>query len=254
MTQIQGIYELKKEQQHIGEAITVGYERIAGLRADFQDMRATLSDNSQQATTRSKAFMKEVHENISEASDTSFMQLEEMGRVNAEVMRKLHSISDRLEAVPSMANEQLSTMQSLVETLNRMQLKMHAGHQDPQTSTISKLELGSNNMSNESEVTDNSEAGSIMARISYYACTVTTETHSKDAQSIIEDIGRLLGFVTQELRASSPSRDDLPRKRKTLCNHDYSEVETVVQAMEDLVKAKRILTASQSVRIRNQGQ
>ena len=83
---------------------------------------------------------------------------------------------------------------------------------------------------------------------------MTTHKYSKNAQLVIEDTGRLLGLMMQELSATSPNRDDLPRKRKSLCDNDYSELETEVLLLEDLEKTKRVLTASQRVQMFNQGQ
>ena len=59
-TQIQGIADIQTEQQQLGEAITVGHERIADIQADVQDLRATVDDRSYQASLQSEAFMTDV--------------------------------------------------------------------------------------------------------------------------------------------------------------------------------------------------
>ena len=57
----------------------------------------------------------------------------------------------------------------------------------------------------------------------------------------------------QQISARNPARNQLPRKRRLLCDHHYSELETAVHLVENMGKAKRALTASERVRIRNKG-
>lgn len=253
MTQIQGIVELKAGQQHFGEAAAVGYEKIADIQTEIQHTRAMIDDEHLQARTRSEALMTEVRRGISEVTNSAFAQAGETGRMNAEVMQKLHSISDRLEAIPSMANEQLLTLQSLVEMMSGMQLGMHTGVQSLPKAVIDNTYSTEIYGNNELQPTYNAEIEGTVARICHCAGTMTTCRYSKDAQTIIEDIGKLLGLMMQQLSATTPSRDDLPRKRKILCDYHYSDLETEVQSMEDLAKAKRILTASERIRISDQG-
>lgn len=216
-------------------------------------MRAMIDDKNYQADTRSKVLMTEVRGRISKVTNSASAQIDEVGRVKAEVMQMLHSISNRLETVPSMANEQLSTLQSLVEMISDMQLGIRTGLQSSPTTTINETYPTENHRNNDPEPSYDAEIVGIVARICHSAGTMTTQNYSKDAQTITEDIGKLLGLIMQQLSATNPSRDDLPKKRKTLCDYHYSELETEVQSMEDLAKAKRILTASQRVRISDQG-
>lgn len=197
--------------------------------------------------------MTEVRGGISEATNSASAQIEEARRMNVEVMQELHSISDRMEAVPSMANEQLSTLQSLVGMMSGMQLGMRTGIQSSPRATTDETYSNDNHGNNESQRIHHAEFDEIVARICHSAATMITCSYSKDAQRIIEDIGRLLGLMMQQISATSPSRDDLLRKRKFLCDYDYSELETEVQSREDLAKAKRILTASGRVRIAERG-
>ena len=168
-------------------------------------------------------------------------------------MEKLRSISDRLEAVPSMASEQLSTLQNLIGMMSRMQLEMRSGHQEEQNSVGSQANITDIDCSRVLETVDDPEIERLMRRICHFARTMTIHRHSKNAQMVIEDIGSLLGLVMKRFSATNLSRDELPRKRKILCDYEYSELETEVESMEDLVKAKRVLTASERVRISNQG-
>lgn len=252
-TQIQGIAELKAGQQQYGKLTAVGNENIGDLRMDIQCMGAMIDNKNQQATTRSDAFMTEIRGGISEVTNSASAQIEEVGRIRADFMQMLHSISDRLEAVPSMANDQLSTLQSLVEMMSDMRLGMRTGAQSPPRHTINKTNPTENHRKNDSEPTYHAEIEGIVARICQFAATMRIYKYSKDAQTIIEDIGRLIGLIMQQLSATNPSRDDLPRKRKVLSDYQYLKLETEVQSMEDLAKAKRILAASQHVRISDQG-
>ena len=251
-TQIQGIADIKTEQQQFGEAIAVGYERIADIQADVQNLRATVYDRSHQASLQSEAFMTDVRSGISEVSSASG-QVEAVGRMNIEVVEKLCSIADRLEIVPNMASEQLSTLQNLIGMISGMQLERRSGRQEEQNTIRDEANLTEIDRSRDLIAVDYSEIERIMRRIDDFACTMTTHRTSKNAQSVIEDIGRLLGLGMQYSGATSLSRDDLPKKRKTLCDYHYSELETEVQTREDLTKAKRVLTASERVRISNKG-
>ncbi len=252
-TQIQGMAEIKTMQQQSGKDSVIRSQTMADIRADVLNMRAIVSNESRQATIRSEAIMTEVQKGISEAKDTSSAQVEEFERMTADFKQKLHIISDRLEAVPSMASEQLSTLQSLVEMLGDMQLGMRTGLQDPASTTISEPYLKGISRREHSEMNHDSEIEGIMKRMSHFASTMKTSRYSKKAQSVIGDIGRLLGLVMHQLSTTSPSRNELPRKRKVLCDHHYSELETAVQLQEDLARAKRVLTASERVRISNKG-
>ena len=197
--------------------------------------------------------MTDVRSGISEVTNSALGQVEAVGRMNTEVIKKLRSISDRLEAVPSMGSEQLSTLQDLVEMISSMQLEMRSWSQEEQNNIISKANFTEIERSIDLEMIDNPEVERIIGKICHFASTMITSRHSKNAQSVIEDIDRLLGLVMQHSGATSLSRDELPRKRKTLCDYRYSELETAVQTMEDLAKTKGVLTASEWVLVSNQG-
>ena len=85
----------------------------------------------------------------------------------------------------------------------------------------------------------------IIVRPSHFASTITIPGYSKNAQAVIEDIGRLLGLIIYQLNATTSSRDKLPRKRKVIFDYHYSELEIAIQSLKDLGKIKRILIASQ---------
>ena len=252
-TQIQGIADIQAEQQQCRENVTIGYERITEIQADVQDLRVTVDDRSHQAIVQSEAFMTDVRSGISEVATSAFGQVEVVERMNIEVMEKLRSISDRLEAVPSMAIEQLSTLQNLVGMISGIQLETRFGHQEEQNIIRSKANLTDIDRSRDLESVDDPEIERIIRRICHFARTMTTHRHSKNAQLVIEDIGSLLGLLMKQLSATSLSRNELPEKRKSLCDYEYSELETEMQTMEDLAKVKRVLTASERVRINNQG-
>ena len=252
-TQIQGIAEILAEQQHCRENITVRSERIADIQAEVENLSATVDDRSRQASLQLEAFMTDLRSGISEVTNSASGQVEAVDRTNMEVTEKVRSISDRLEAVPSMASEQLSILQNLVGMISDMQLEMRSGRQEEQNTIRSKANLAEIDRSRDLEGADDPEIEMIMQRICQFARTMTKYRHSKNAQSVIEDIGQLLGLVMQQCGATSISRDELPRKRKTLCDYHYSELEMAVQTMEDLAKAKRVLTASERVRLIDKG-
>ena len=249
-TQIQDIAELRTWQKHFGKAATDGYDSI---RTDFRNMRAIIDDKSHQATLKSEALITEVREGMSEATSASSAQIQEARRMKVEVTQELHSISDRLKAIPSIASEQLSTLQSLVEMLSHIQLEARTGHQNSLKNTIGEAYSTGSGRCNDPDLSFNSEIKNILARVCHFAETVKTCRYSKEAQSVIEDISKLLGLVMEQLSTMGPSRDELPMKRKGLCDYHYSEVETAVQSVDDLRKAKRALTASKRVRISSQG-
>lgn len=230
-----------------------GYEKIGDLQTDIQCIGAMIDNKNHQATTRSDAFMTEIRGGISEVTNSASAQSEEVRHFKAEVMQKLHSISDQLEAVPSMANDQLLTLQSLVEMMSDIKLGIRTGAQNQPHTTANEAYPPGDHRNNESNPTYDAEVEGMVAKICHFAGTMTTYKYSKDAQTIIEDISRLLGLMMRRISATSPSRADLPRKRKVLSDYQYSELETEVQSMEDLAKAKRILAASLRVRISDQG-
>ena len=98
-----------------------------------------------------------------------------------------------------------------------------------------------------------SEINRIITKIRHSAGTVRTCSYSKEAQSVIEDNGRLLGFVMQQVLGTSPSRDELLRNCKVLDDYHFSKLETEVESVENLRKANRVLIASERVRIFSQG-
>ena len=181
-------------------------------------MKAIVSNESQKATIRSEAIMIEVQKGISEARDILFAQVEEFGRMTADFMQKLHIISDRLETVPSMASEQLSTLQNLVKMLGDMQLGVRTARQDTANNIISEPYLEGSSGRDYLEMKHDSEVEGIMKRMCHFAGTMKTSRYSKKAQSVIKDICRLLGLVIQQLSTTNPSRDELPKKRKVLSN------------------------------------
>ena len=252
-TQIDGIAELKTRQQQFGRAAAIGYNNIAGIRTDIQEIKAIIDDKGHQAYVRSAEFMTEVQEGISKATTLSSAQNKNSRRVNAKFFQELHSVCDRLDALPDIGREQLSSLQSLVSMLSDLQLEMRTQRQNSRPSAKMEASLTHHDRCINGETSQNLEVERILARVYHFAGKITTHTYSQGAQSAIEDLGRLLGLVMQQISATSPRRDELPRKRKILCDYHYSNLETEVQSIEDLGKAKRVLTSSDRVRTSSQG-
>ena len=247
---MQGIVEVKTWQQQFGKAGANGYNDI---RTNVQDMKAIINEKSHQATIRSEALMREVPEDIAEATSTSSAQHETIRRMNREVKSKLLSTSVTLEVLPSIASEHLSALQSLIEMLSNVQLRTRTERQSLQPSTTTEIFLPRHDRRNDLEMSLISEMKKVLARLPHLGGKMTASGYSIEAQSVIEDIGGLLGMVMQQMSATSPSPSDLLRKRKQLCDFHYSELEAAVQSMEALRKAKRVLTACQRIQICNQG-
>ena len=197
--------------------------------------------------------MTKVQEGISKATTLSFAQNEDNRRVNANFIQELHSICDRLDALPGIGREQLSNLQSLVGMFSDLQLEMRTQRQNFPRSTIMEASLTDHDRCNNGETSHSLEIQQILARVCHFAGKITTCRYSQDAQSVIEDLGRLLGLVMQHISAMSPRRDELQRKRKTLSDYHYSNFETAVQSMENLGKAKRALTSSNRLQMSSQG-
>lgn len=172
--------------------------------------------------------MIEVRKGMSKITDALFAQIKELRRMKTEVTQELHRVYKRLKAVPSLASDQLSFFQSLVEMLSFMHLKMRTDDRNSLIKSISEAHLTTNQRYNDTDLSSDSEIKEILVRICRVTDEMTTCRYSKEAQSIIEDIGRLLGLVMQHLSATSPSRNDLTGKRKVLYNYYYSELETAV--------------------------
>ena len=252
-TQIHGIAEINTRQQQFGRAAASAYDNIVGIRTDVQEIKAIVDDRDHQASVRSEAFMTEVQRGISKAATLSSVQNEDNRRVNAQFIQELHSISDHLEALPCVSREQLSNLQSLVGMLSNLQLEMRTQHPDSTRSKIMEASLTDHDRCHNWETSNSSEVEQIVARVCHFAGKITNRRYSQSVDSVIEDLGRLLGLVMQQLSATSLRRDELPRKRKTLCDYSYSKLETAVQSMENLGKAKRALTSSDRVRTSSQG-
>ena len=255
--QIHGIAEINKQQQQFERAAAIRYENIAGIPTDVHNMRAAIDHESKLATVRSEAFLTEIRKGFSNATTALSAQFKEDTRMNAEVAQELHSISNRLEALPSVGSEQLSSLQSLVqsvtEMLGDMQLEMRTLRQKTPSNMTTEAFLAENDRHMDLQMSPDLEIKKITARLCHLAGKITTCRYSQDAQSVIEDLGRLLGLVMQQISAMSPRRDELPRKRKTLCGYHYSHLETAVQSIENLGKAKRALTSSDRIRTSSQG-
>ena len=255
-TQIHGIAEINKQQQQFERAAAIRDENLANIPTDVHNMGAAIDYESQLANIRSKAFLTEIRKGFSNAMTALSAQSNENIRMNAEVTQELQSISDRFEALPSAGSEQLSSIQSLVQSvavmLGDMQLEMRTRSQKPSNSMTTEPCLADNASRINLQTNPDSEIDGIMARVCHFAGKITTCKYSKEAQSVIEDLGSLLGLVMQQISATSPRRDELPRKRKILCDYHYFKLETAVQSMENLRKAKRALTSSDRVRTSSQ--
>lgn len=257
ITQLQGIAEVITKQQQFKRAAAIGYENIAGIRRDVHNLRAVINDNSHQAIVRSDAFMAEVREDIAQATITLSAQIEEDRRMNAEVMQELQSISDRLVPLSDVGSEQLPNLQSLLQSLSGMlsdmQLEMRTRRQKRPTSVTTEACPTENDGCSEMKMSPDSEINRLMTKICHFAGMMKTGSYSKETQSVIEDIGRLLGFVMQQVSGTSPSRGELLSKRKILGEYDFSKLETEVESVENLRKAKRALTAFERIRMSSQG-
>lgn len=197
--------------------------------------------------------MIEVRKGMSQITDALFAQIEELRRMKTEVTQELHRVYERLKAVPSLASDQLSFFQSLVEMLSFMHLKMRTDNRNSLIKSISEAHLTTNQRCNDTDLSSDSEIKEILVRICRVADEMTTCRYSKETQSIIEDMGRLLSLVMQHLSATSPSRNDLTGKRKVLYDYYYSELKTAVQSIKNLENAKRVLIAARRVQVYNQG-
>ena len=252
-TQINGIAELNTRQQQFGRAAVIGNNHLAGIQTDVQEIKAMIDSKAHQAYVQSGDFMSEVQEGLSKATTLASAQNEDNRRLNAKVMEALHNICDRLDALPVIGHEQLSTLQSLVEMFSDLQIEMRTQRQKSQANTIMEASLTDHDKCNHSEKSHDLEIQRFLARVCESAGKVTTPRYSQGAQSVIEDLGRLLGLMMQQLSATTPRRDEMASKRKFLSDYHYSNLETAVQLMENMRKAKRALTSSDRVRLSSQG-
>ena len=246
---MQGITELKIGQQQLGEAVAAGR---ADVRADLQGMRASVNAQGHIASIQSEELMRRVQEYFSKTTNSSTAQQHETKCMITEIKKELHSISNRLNGVSSMTGEQMSMLQTLIGTMSDMQLRTPTDFPNLGNNTPNQADFTLDNRNNES-MPSNSDIERLLNKIRHLAGKIATHGYSKDAQVVIEDIGRLLGLVMEQASVAIPDHNELPRKRKVLCDYDYSKIETEVQSMEQLVKAKRILTASERVSISNLG-
>ena len=250
-SQIHGIGEIITRQQQFERAAAIRHQEIAGVPTDVLRLRAVMNYESQRATIRSEALLTEVRKGFSNATTALSKQVQENRLMDTAVTQELQGISDRLQALPNVGRDQLSKIQGLVqgvtETLGHMQLKMRTGQKSP-TSMTAEAYLTEDDRPTGLQMSPDSEPNKIMARVCNYAGKITACRYSQDSQSVIEDLGRLFGLVMQQISATSPRLDELPRKRKTLCDYDYSKLETAALSMENLRKAKRALTSSDRVR------
>ena len=214
---------------------------------NLQVVRATVMDESDQVKS-------EIRKGTSDSKTSSSAHAEDVARMNEEVMQETHRISHRLQGVSSMTSEQLTTLQTLVSMIKGIQLGERSRHQHTHDDTTRQAYPTASGKSYDSNMANDPEYDAIVARISDCANRIATHKYSRDAQLIIEDIGRLLGLVMQQSGAKIPDRDDLPRKRKILCDYHYAELETEVQSMEVLSRAKRVLGSAQRVQLSNPGQ
>ena len=246
-TQIQGIAEIREWQQQFETAATEQYNNIADLSTNLNTIRTTIIDRNDQVMT-------EIQKGISEALTSSSARFKDAGRRNEAVKQELHSISDRLKGISSMTSEQITTLQTLVSMMSGIQLGQRREHPDKHDDITSIAHATANSNSDESDMTHDPEYELIVARINHLANEVAVHKYSRDAQLIIEDVGKLLGLVMQQFSATNPDYDNLPRKRKTLCDYHYTQLETEVQSIEALSRAKRVLTSTQRVQLSNLGQ
>ena len=95
--------------------------------------------------------MTEVQEGISKATTLSSARNEDNRRVNAEFIQELHSISDRLDALPDIGREQLLNLQSLVGMFSDLQLEMRTQRQNSPSSTRMEAFLTDHDRCNKGE-------------------------------------------------------------------------------------------------------
>ncbi|KAL9065483.1 MAG: hypothetical protein Q9161_008188 [Pseudevernia consocians] len=104
------------------------------------------------------------------------------------MLQRLYGISDRLVAFPSIASEQLSTLQSLLEIMSGLQLGMRTGGQEQRNNTMIKPYPTENGRSDNSGLSHDADIEGILAKTCHFASKMKAGRYSRDAQSVIEDI------------------------------------------------------------------
>ena len=236
---MQGISEMKEWQKQQSRTTAV-------LGADIQSIKATVRNESDQIITA-------IRKGIAETETSSSAHFENVGHRNEEVKQDLYSISDRLEGISSMTNEQRTTLQTLISMISGFKLQEHIENRDAHNVTTSNAHPFADDKSEESELPCDTEYDRILSRIINNANKIAIHRYSKDTQLIIEDMGRLLDLVMQRFGTTTPTRDDLARKRKAVCDYHYAELETEVQSMELMSRAKRVLNCTQRAQFSNPG-
>ena len=220
--------EMRQQFLNAGNVASSEIEGIAHLKAHVNELGAISLDHIHQSSLHSEKL-------LTEARSSATTQIQEVERSRKEVMQKLNGISDHLKVNPSMTREHSSILQDLVEMMSNIQLEIGAMRQHLPESTKSEDSQAENGRKT-LHMTYDADIERSIARLCDLAGNTTPQKNSEEAQSVIEDMRKIIGLIMEQIGPATPSRNELLKKRKRLSDYHYSKIKMAVDLKEDLAR------------------
>jgi hypothetical protein len=213
---------------------------IPALDAQFHRIEDTADHQSEK--------LDGIQSNLTELNSLANESLTKSDRLES-LLQVVESFSDEFEGVTSMSAAQSSQIRELTGMMKKMQLEMQEMRHDPQRSQhdmrveggpSSRTHFGINS-------SDSNDLYGSFERLCNLATAKGKEVYSKEAQSIIQDLKRLVASLLVEY---SISIGDIPSE--SMENGDQ-RASYEAQNKDVLHKIENILGASRRLRISEQG-
>ena len=252
------------------ENTRLGIKQVLQNQTDHQSRNADLLAHHTSALTL-------VQKGIESVKDVQVTHASEHQVASEQITQKLTSIRSRVDKLPDISSQQSQAMQEMQEMLGMLAEILHrlpskereplAAAPDLQDGSSSaryssKADSHSRGMhvGEKSECPDgldreDSDLFQCVSRLSRLARTESKRMVSDEAQSIIDDLERLLQIVSNQLMSSGTGgvREEKRRHRET-CNTHGSSSSDILQQQLDLKKLRGLLISSGEVMVNQRGE
>jgi hypothetical protein len=246
------------------------------IKAKHEQYAGSVEDLSAQSSTNHLAIIETMHNHreglirvdhtvqaLQQTSVSSNARLEEAAagaRSDArQISQSIASMSDRLDGLNSISQDQYKTLQGMLEQLLSNQKVQDASDHPRSTTACFPTDGGINNPEGITEDEEeeaangpNSSSEQLVESLHrLWTLTSATDTtfFSEDAQNIIDDLEKLLSAASED---NAKGKLKASRKRQLQELYDHNDADDL-QDGRDLKRVRGLLTASQSIQLANKG-
>jgi hypothetical protein len=219
---------------------------ISALDVQFNAIEAAAGHQSEK--------LDGIQSNLTELNSLANESLTKSDRLES-LLQVVESFSDKFEGVTSMSAAQSSQIRELTGMMKKMQLEMQEMRHDPQRSQHGmRVEDGPSRRTHFGiNSSDSNDLYGNFERLCNLATAKGKEVYSKEAQSIIQDLKRLVASLLVEYSISTGEiRGESMENRDQRARYDMLK-ERETQNKDVLHKIENILGASRRLRISEQG-